>query len=235
MRCSILGLGWYGEPLARELKKNGWHVSGSTRTPEKKLMLEEEGLKPFLMNFPKTPTQSQLDQEVIILNIPPFERQLDWLKSWPWSKESWVIFISSTSVLPFPDTPNASILAMEERWVQETFTNWTILRFGGLLGGSRHPGKFLSGRKNLQGKNWPVNLIHQKDAIGVTKVVLEKKLTQKIFNVVSSEHPTREEYYSEYCRKNGLPLPEFSSDESVGKIVSNEDLLPYYSEFQKLL
>jgi nucleoside-diphosphate-sugar epimerase len=234
MRCSVLGAGYFGAPLARELKKSGWEVYSSTRSDENKLLLEESGIKSFILRPPDLPSPSSLKQETIILNIPPFEGQLEWFKSWPWDTRCWIIFISSTSVISTPEAFNSQLLASEEAWIQDTFPAWTILRFGGLLGGERHPGKHLSGKKNLQGRKWPVNLIHQTDAIGVTRKVIEQNLTHKIFNVVSSEHPSRQEFYSEYCSRNGLALPEFADDESTGKIISNEELLPYYPHFQKL-
>lgn len=232
MRSSILGFGWFGEPLGHYLKSLGFEVKGSTRTPEKKEKLIKTGLETFLLNPPARPDIS--DSDIIVINIPPFENQLEWFKSWDWQDHHWPVFISSTSVLPRPETKNAELLAREEEYFR-TFSQHTILRFGGLLGNGRHPGKFLSGRKNLEGPNWPVNLLHLQDAVKVTATVIDKKLNHHVFNVVSSEHPTRKEFYTAYCLKNNLPLPEFRDEDlSEGKLVSNADLIPYYSDFHPL-
>lgn len=232
-KSSVLGFGWFGEPLGLRLKDLGHTVQGSTRTEEKRKSLQAKGLDAFVLNPGAKPAIKE--SEIIIVNIPPFEGQLDWIRSWDWHDKQWPIFISSTSVLPRPDTKSAEILKAEEDFFQERFSRFTILRFGGLLGNGRHPGKFLSGRKNLQGPLWPVNLLHLDDAINVTKMVIEKKLDHHIFNVVSSEHPTRKDFYTGFCRKNNLPLPEFDlSDTSVGKMVSNADLLLYYQNFRPL-
>lgn len=234
MRINILGFGWYGEPLGLYLKDRGHNVVGSTRTEEKRNLLHRKGLSTFVMNPPAKPAFLK-ESEIIIVNIPPFEGQLDWIRSWDWQDHHWPIFISSTSVLPAPETKNAEILKAEEEYFQNIFKRFSILRFGGLLGNGRHPGKFLSGRKNLEGPLAPVNLIHQSDAIKVTGMVIEKKLDQHIFNVVSSEHPTRKEFYTAYCLKHNLPLPEFREDDlTKGKLVSNADLLPYYETFHSL-
>lgn len=232
MRISILGYGWYGEPLGHYLKSCGHSVTGSTRSPEKKEKLESKDLKAFLLNPPDRPDIS--DSDILIINIPPFEGQLEWFKTWDWNENHWPVFISSTSVLPHPETKNAEILQSEEEYFR-TFKHHTILRFGGLLGNGRHPGKYLSGRKNLEGPDAPVNLLHLEDAIKVTATVIEKKLNHHVFNVVSSEHPTRKEFYTAYCLKNKLPPPEFREDDkSKGKLVSNEDLIPFYSSFHSL-
>lgn len=232
MRCNILGYGWFGGPLGHYLRKCGHDVKGSTRSQEKKDKLQSTGLETFILNPPSLPPIE--DSEVIIINIPPFEGQLEWFKTWEWKNDHWPVFISSTSVLPLPETKNAELLKAEEDFFR-TFKKHTILRFGGLLGNGRHPGKYLSGRKNLERPHSPVNLLHLDDAVKVTAMILERNLNHHEFNVVSSEHPTRKEFYTSFCVRNNLPLPEFNEDDkSTGKLVSNADLLPYYPNFRPL-
>lgn len=233
-KISIIGLGWFGEPLAKSLIKEGFDILGTTRTEEKKSELEKEKIKVELLNYPKYPSRELLESDIIVLNIPPFSEELEWFESWGWNDKSWVIFISSTSVYS-KTTPSASMLKQQESWLQDHFKHWTILRFGGLIGPDRHPGKHLSGKKNLSGRLSPVNLIHLDDCIGVTKTIIEKNTQNEIFNVVSSEHPSREKYYTEYCSKHGLPAPEFDQkDYTVSEIVSNEKLLSIYPSFKPL-
>lgn len=235
MKISIIGLGWYGEALARVLLQNGHQVAGTTRTEAKKTALQALGVETHLLAFPHTPPATLLNSDVIILNIPPFVDELEWFKEWNWSPESWIIFISSTALFPKAESKNALLLEEQEEWIKKFFTNWSILRFGGLIGGGRHPGKSLSGRKNLPRRMWPVNLIHQKDAVGFTLTVLKEKLQQKTFLVVSDEHPRREEFYRDYCLEKGLPLPEFDqNDKSMGKIVPNQEMAQFYPSFHPL-
>ena len=235
MKISIIGLGWYGEALARALLLNGHQVMGTTRTEAKKTVLQGLGIETHLLSFPHPPSEALLNSDVIILNIPPFEGELEWFMKWNWSPESWVIFISSTALYPKAESKNALLLMEQEEWVKKSFANWSILRFGGLIGGGRHPGKSLSGRKDLPGRLWPVNLIHQKDAIGFTLTVLTKRLQNKTFLVVSNEHPLREEFYRDYCSGKGLPLPEFDQeDRSLGKIVPSHEMGQFYSSFHPL-
>jgi nucleoside-diphosphate-sugar epimerase len=227
IKINILGLGWYGEPLATELLKKGYEVYGTTRTEEKRNLLLSKGIKASTLSFPEKAEVKE--SQIVVLNIPPFEDELAWFKSWTWDPSAWIIFISSTSVYPRPESRSGELLKAQEDWVESSFQNWTILRFGGLIGGSRHPGKYLSGRHNLANRNWPVNLIHLDDTVGATIAVIEKNIKHKIIHVVSGEHPTRETYYTDYCRKHGLPVPQFDqNDLSEGKIVPNDELKKFY-------
>lgn len=235
MKISILGLGWFGAPLAIELRNLGHDIFGSTRSDEKTRAFRFQNLYAETFAFPDLPSEDLIDSEIVILNIPPFAEELEWFKRFNWNPNTWIIFISSTSVYPTPESKNGHILKEQEDWIQSHFKQWTILRFGGLLGQDRHPGKYLSGRKNLAGRLSPVNLIHLDDCIGFTKTVIKEKLKGQIFNVVSDDHRTREEFYSEFCRNAGLPLPEFDpSDSATGKIVPNNEMKSWYRVFKPL-
>lgn len=222
MKISIVGLGWFGSSLAERLE--GHEVSGTHRTD---------------LNKSNTPSEKIMDADVMVLNIPPFEGQLEWFKSWKWQNKTHVIFISSTSVygqeegslnesiLPEPATENGKLLVTEEEWIK-SFPHHTIIRFGGLLGKDRHPGKTLSGRKNIAGGNQPVNLLHLEDAVGFTNEVIAKKLTNKTFNLVNPEHPTREAFYQDYARQNNLQLPEFEKSLMEGKTITSLYVSSFY-------
>ncbi len=237
-RVSIIGLGWFGEALAEELKTQ-YEISGTTRSEEKVTAFRSHNIQAEKLTLTDLPSEQLLSADTIVLNIPPFPGQLDWLKSWKWNKKSHIIFISSTSVygkntgvvdelvLPLPETENAKVLLEEEEWIK-TFEKFTIVRFAGLIGPNRHPGKFLSGKLNLAGGNLPVNLIHLKDCVGFTKFVINNKLSGETYNLTSPEHPLRRDFYSEYCLKNNLPSPTFIDTYENGKIVSTEKVMKTY-------
>jgi hypothetical protein len=219
----------YGEVLGELLKKNGHTINGTTRTESKLTWLENKELNPSLLSYPEHPL-IKLDSDVIILNIPPFPEQLEWFKSWNWSKDSKLIFISSTSVYPSPHNASAEILQEEEHWIKANFPRYAILRLGGLFSDSFHPGKYLSGKENLPGRLWPVNLVHLKDAAGFTKIVIDQKLESKTFHVVCNEHPSREEYYTNYCLKSSLPIPKFDPNDFSTKLpVPSEEASRLYT------
>lgn len=231
MKISVVGLGWFGEALAYKLKSKH-EMLGTTRSPEKILALGNQNIYAEKLSLSSKPSEKILSSNVIVLNIPPFQNQLAWLTSWQWDKTAHVIFVSSTSVygnltgpvdestIPIPDTENAKILAEEESWIS-SFPFYTIVRFGGLIGANRHPGKILSGRKDIGGGNLPVNLIHLNDCVGFVERVIDQKLCGETFNLVYPDHPSRKAYYQDYCLKHNLPLPEFLDSSENGKIISN--------------
>jgi nucleoside-diphosphate-sugar epimerase len=238
MKISIIGLGWFGEALAQELKTQH-EILGTTRSEEKILTFSKQHIQAEKLTAVDLPSDALLSADVIILNIPPFAGQLEWFKKWHWNKKAHLIFISSTSVygtntgevdettIPLPETENGKILLEEEEWVK-SFPRYTIIRFGGLIGANRHPGKFLSGRLNLSGGNLPVNLIHRQDCIGFTKLVIDKKLFGETFNLAHPEHPQRRDYYQSFCLGNNLPLPQFIDSPETGKVISSTKVLNHY-------
>ena len=239
MKISIIGLGWFGKVLAKELSVTH-EIRGTTRSQLKVLALADEHISAEALSPMDLPSQDLLNADVIVLNIPPFNEQLAWFQSWNWNKKTHVIFVSSTSIygevtgtvdentVPKPDTPNSKILAQEEAWLR-SFPLSTIIRFGGLIGKDRHPGKILSGRQNIGGANQPVNLIHLDDCVGFTKLVIEKKMINETFNLVHPDHPKRQDYYQGYCLREKLPLPHFIEDNMEGKIVSSEKVKSLYT------
>ncbi len=109
------------------------------------------------------------------------------------------------------------------------FSDWLILRFGGLVGPKRNPGRFLSGKTELPGKLWPVNLIHLDDAIGFTIKAMELNLKHEVINVVSDESHNREEFYSKASELLSLEKPHFDQkDLSIREKISNERLKSLY-------
>ncbi len=169
-----------------------------------------------------------------------------------------VLFVSSTSVyaddnstvvpvtegtVPNPDTEGGKQLLQVEKLLQSNANfKTTVIRFGGLIGDDRHPIQFLAGRKNIENPNGPINLIHQKDCIGIILAILQKTQNKEwnwnqTFNAVAPFHPTRKEYYTQKAQELNLPLPEFDATQpSKGKIISSEKvthLLTY--TFSKML
>lgn len=232
---SIIGLGYLGGPLARELHSLSYTVRGTTRTLQKQNTFKDLGIDSELLHPSGVPGKELLSSDSIVLNIPPFDGQLAWFKSWPWNFSKRILFVSSTSVYEADagevneeSSLNEGILSSEEEWIRKNFSNSVILRAGGILGPGRHPGKILSGRENLSKPRHPVNLIHVDDLRGVITNLLESEMTG-VFNVVSDEHHSRKDFYQEFCSRNALPLPHFDeSDESEGKLVSNKKLKSFY-------
>lgn len=189
--------------------------------------------------------------DVLFLNIPPGRRRKDVLERYPRQIHhtlekvregtvNWVIFASSTSVYSNfggvvseedADIKKASsasgqaLITSEEKLMESTGFDTTILRFGGLYGYDRHPVNYLSGRKNLDKADKPVNLIHQDDCIKIVDELLRQDIRTGIFNAVSDGHPPRKEFYQSAARHFSLPAPVFNNkNNGHNKIVSNQRL-----------
>ena len=173
-QISILGCGWLGLPLAKSLLKKGFSVNGSTTTPEKISVLENNGIQAFQILLSEEKINGDIhsfleNSEILIIDIPPklrgsykenfvskIQNLLPFIEK---SSVEKVIFVSSTSVYaddnstvtettkPHPETEGGKQLLETETLLQNN-TNFqtTIVRFGGLIGEDRHPVHFLASR-----------------------------------------------------------------------------------------
>lgn len=251
-QISILGCGWLGLPLAEKLIEGGFSVNGSTTSSDKIEILKQSGINPFLIQINENSISGNIqdflkNSEVIIIDIPPklrgtqkenFVSKVNQIiKSIEGSKTKKVLFISSTSVyaddnseikdetIPQPDTESGTQMLEAENLLKDNPNfKTTILRFGGLIGNNRHPIHFLAGRKNIENPDAPINLIHQDDCIDIITKIIEKDIWNETFNAVAPFHPTRKEYYTRKAKELSLPLPEFTADDSKGKIIYSDKL-----------
>jgi nucleoside-diphosphate-sugar epimerase len=250
MVISILGCGWYGKALAKLLIQNGITVKGSATTEEKLGQLSAEGIIPFLVKFDAEgesfdPAFFQCDVLVISITpkfrkgetagyLPKIQRIIQTIHQYQIKR---VIYISSTAVFgdhnsevnelddPHPDTESGAILLEAEKLFQnETKFKTTIIRFGGLVGPDRHPGRFFAGKKDIPNGMAPVNLIHQQDCVGISTVIIQKNAFGYLFNACAPDHPPKADFYREAALKAGLPLPEFVNELKNWKVVSSINL-----------
>lgn len=239
-KWGIVGCGWLGLELAKSLINAGQEVIGTTSTPEKLKHLENLGIIACLLKQSDfNQNQKWLDDlDYLVLNIPPSAFGAAYGQSMLNIAEQVnnscnVIFISSTSVYPNTNdtvdenTPatggqrNGPAVRNAEKVLEsELKDRLTILRMAGLVGGDRHPIKYMA-RRQVKGASQPVNLVHRKDCIGIIQMVVNKNYWGKKLNVCCSLHPSREEYYNRAADQLDLQPPSFFEGESAGKVVSN--------------
>lgn len=250
---SILGCGWLGLPLGNSLAKKGYFIKGSTTSVSKLNDLKENGIDPFQICITdKEIIGDNIDQffnnEILIINFPPKRREdieiyhtsqfqllMDYLKN---SKVKKVVFISSTSVYidnnseitelesTTPSKPSGKALVRVEKMLNEQSNfETTIIRFSGLIGYDRMPGRFLANKKNVENGNAPINVIHQDDCIELITQIIEKNIWGEVFNASSDKHPTRKEYYTKAANQIGLAPPSFIEEENVKfKLIVSEKI-----------
>ena len=249
MNCLVLGYGWLGKPLALEFKRKGWNVYASFRNETKWMDIQKNGLHSwnYIANETTFYPEWFSDLDVLVFNIPPsgiddypnalFEitKHID--------KKCSILFTSSTGVYLDIDgiVDESSALNLDhpvtkaEKVLEASGKNFIILRLSGLIGGNRHPVKYLSGR-NVANGNHLVNLIHRDDVIRIIISMAEKRETKGIYNVCYPYHPKKSEYYIQSALAMQLVPPIFEEGIGTGKIVSSEKLekeLKY--TFQKMI
>lgn len=203
-KISILGCGWLGLPLAEELIKNDYEVTGSTTSESKLKVLKNVGISPFLIKLEENEITGNLESflantDVLVVDVPPklrgnnkenfvqkIKNLIPFVEN---SKVEKVLFVSSTSVygdtFPIqergeesalnPDTEGGKQLVEVEKLLQSNENfQTTILRFGGLIGPDRNPAKFLAGKENVENPEAPINFIHQEDCIGIICEILKR-------------------------------------------------------------
>jgi len=240
MKISILGCGWLGLPLAKNLLEEGHIVKGSTTDRDKLSKLTQEGITPYEIKLYAEGVQGDItsfisDAELLIIDIPPglrndpeanfigrIGRLQDYIEK---SGVKKVLFVSSTSVYEdteeFPEyteeentnaesSTSRQLRSAEERLKASESYQTTVIRFGGLFGPGRHPVTYMAGKTDLKNPTAPVNMIHLEDCIGVINKIIEKEAWGLIFNAVYPEHPTKEEYYTKIAETKSLAVPIFN-------------------------
>jgi nucleoside-diphosphate-sugar epimerase len=254
MTVSILGCGWLGKGLALSLIKEGHRVKGSTTTADKMDTLSQLGIEPYLININAGSLESYdhsfFDCEVFIVafNVklqsrPEYPAEIrNLIHSLQHHKVPRILFISSISVYgnhnlevneltaPDPQTVSAKFLCQaEEMLLAEKELSVTTIRFGGLIGPARMPGRFLSGKKDIPDGLSPVNLIHMDDCTGLILALIESGLSFPVLNAVAPDHPAKQDFYGLAARMEGLPAPEFIAENKHWKIVGSSYTDRFYS------
>lgn len=247
MVISILGCGWYGKALAVELVKKGINVKGSTTSAEKLAAIKADGIQPYLINL--SPENKVIENDffscdILWISIPPKARagkgsayidqisRLVGLISNYTIKQ--VVLISSTGVYgdnnsvmteldePNPDSESGRIMLEAESILKrETSFTTTVIRFAGLIGPGRDPGRFFAGKTGIPNGNAPVNLIHLKDCLGLSCSIIEEQAFGGIFNAVAPQHPSRDEFYTQASQRSGLEKPQFINESRNWKIIES--------------
>ena len=242
-QISIIGCGWLGLPLAKNLINEEYIVKGSTTSSNKLEVLISHNIQPFLVSLEASGISGNYSEflkgsSILIINIPPGLRKnpnknhvkeiKHLIKAAEQQSIEKVLYISSTSVfedeahfpiitaeMPPNATSNSSKQLIDIEALLQTNPNFktTILRFGGLIGDDRHPAKYLAGRAEVSNPKAPINLIHQSDCISIITSIVKKNHWGTVFNVAFPFHPNKADYYISYCNQKNLAAPKFNTSE----------------------
>ncbi len=209
-KISIIGCGWLGKDLSASLK-NDFKVECFSRQ--------------------STQDDSSFWQaNTIIIAINTKDEYLQTLHKIDklTTKTSNIILMSSTSVYrEFNESVDESVEIKDIKLQREaelllisTKKNILILRLGGLMGDDRISGKW----KNISTfSDGPVNYIHRDDVINITKKMIQKNITNGIYNLVSPLHPLRSQVHKKNTKKFDLKLGTF--DGKTSRVILSNKLV----------
>jgi nucleoside-diphosphate-sugar epimerase len=252
---SVLGCGWLGMAFGKKMISNGSVVKGSTTSQSRIEEIKAIGIRPYIVRIEPgwafVPDNRFFETDVLVISIPPARVENitetlprlmeEIIRHIEISGTEKVLMISSTSVYEAsnktvregqegnPDQLSGKALLVAEELLMGADLMATVVRFGGLMGPGRNPGRFFSGRRNIPG-NVPVNLIHQADCVNILSEIIANNIWGEVFNACCPEHPLRKDFYTMAAKASGLPLPHFTDEQENYKIVNSELLmerLPY--------
>ena len=212
----IVGLGWLGAELAHVVEADGDRAWGTHRDT-------------FTFGRDPFPTTKA---EVILLNTPPLKdlAPADYVRAVTVADEARVIFISSTSVYGAtgrhdedsavdPQTDSARWLCAVETALRERFGDrLSVVRPGGLIGGTRHPVFFLS-KSDREIDDGAINFVHRADVIGILRALV--KDPRPLVNAVAPHHPLKSKYYAEWCARENLTPVKVRPGQSVDRVIAS--------------
>lgn len=235
-KIGIIGFGWLGSRIAQDIKEN-FEIYTTTRSQEKLQQIEGEGFHAELAVFDDSENDSAgrwkiaPELDAIIITVPFSERRsshqslqlkLSKLFSFIGNYEKQIFFTSSTSI--YPNEPGVFIEEMVlpqdvfvENLMRKTFPQINILRLGGLMGDSRLLKNF-----NISDLDTVVNHIHFKDIAAVIRLMIEKGIHSKLYNVVAPLHPAKQEVIA---LQNNQLLKEVQYGNKEQRIISSEKLI----------
>ena len=237
---AIAGMGWLGHTLAQRLQLSGYRVKGSVTSLTKATSFQKSGFNTYPLILTEDGVTGEVvgflkNVDVLLIMIPPglknntganyTLKMRHFLIEIEKTTLSKVILVSSTSVYddeqgkvtekdqPQPKTDSGrQLLAVEQLYFNAPNFQTSVVRFGGLFGGSRQPVRYLSGRKNLSNGIAPVNLIHRDDCLGILSEIIKRDAFGHIFNAVAPDHPSKEDYYNTVARQLSVEPPSYSEE-----------------------
>lgn len=243
----ILGCGWLGFAIAKQLIIDGYTIKGTVRDHNKLAKIKKAGIDGYILDLKEDKLYGDVADflkgtNVLFINIPPglrknpesdFAQRMKLLMTFVnTANVQQVIFVSSTSVfedkelipvydensIPNSSGNNGKKIYEAEQVVQDFFENTTILRPCGLIGADRHPIKMLSGRTGLKNPNTPINLVTREHVIQVVQKIILGTIKAPVVHAVSEPHEARKSYYLKKASAFKVDAPEFEEDSvSIGK------------------
>lgn len=183
---------------------------------------------------PQTIDPSFLAADTLIINITSknaegYTRLISAIENSPVQR---VLFVSSSSVYQNlnrevgedegAENAESPLFQIEQLFCQSPAFQTTVVRFSGLVGPGRHPGRFFRGGKTIKQVDAPINLIHFDDCIGIIRAIIKQHCWGEVFNGCSDSHPPKREFYRYASELAGTDFPALAEPTPPAyKIVTN--------------
>lgn len=247
-KVAIVGLGWLGMPLALSLTARGWQVTGSKTTQDGVEAARMCGIDSYPLRLePQLVCDTEdldalMNVDALVITLPArrtgagegfylqaVQEIVDTALAYHIPR---IVFTSSTSVYGnvngtvkensprLPQTASGQVLKELEDWLHNLpGTSVDILRLAGLVGPSRHPGRFSPASRRRMASTWSIWCICR--MWWPLSNCCCRPRRAGIYNLCAPRHPARGLFYPQMARELGLPPPVFSDspDGGQGKIV----------------
>lgn len=206
----IVGCGWLGSPLSRELQK-------------------EYDVECFARD--KTWNDSSFWQrDTLIIAINTKDDYLNTLKKIASLAKDTCHMILMSSISVYREfehevdenakMANSSLIKEAEELMLEAKENVVVLRLGGLMGDDRVSGRWKVAKDFSDGY---VNYIHRDDVIEIVKQIIKKGIKSGVYNLVAPGHPLRSEIHARNAERFGFEQGSFSGMSS--RIVHSDKII----------
>lgn len=214
-KVAIVGLGWLGMPLALSLTARGWQVTGSKTTQDGVEAARMCGIDSYPLRLePQLVCDTEdldalMNVDALVITLPArrtgagegfylqaVQEIVDTALAHHIPR---IVFTSSTSVYGnvngtvkensprLPQTASGQVLKELEDWLHNLpGTSVDILRLAGLVGPSRHPGRFFAGKSAPDGQH-VVNLVHLQDVVAAIELLLQAPKGGHIYNLCAPD------------------------------------------------
>ncbi|MDT3337821.1 SDR family NAD(P)-dependent oxidoreductase [Shewanella sp. SP1S1-7] len=253
---ALVGCGWFGFALAKQLVQEGYRVTGCKRSADELSILTEVGIEAYPLQLGSEASSAPdaqalsglLQTDYLVVNIPPrlkrgnaayleeLQQLIALTQGWEYQR---IVFISTTGVYPAQDKVMTEADALAESSDSQVLLDAEalfqarphscIVRFAGLVGPKRHPGRFLAGKTDVSGANVAVNLVHLSDCVSAVSRILAATgiglAVAPIYNLCAPMHPTKAEFYQAAAESLGLVAPEFNQQSMPSKVIQADAIV----------
>lgn len=244
-RVVIVGCGYVGQRLARQLRAEGAVVTGLVRSAEAAAVLQRMGITAVQVDLDRLdamPVLPALDADLYYFAPPPAEGETDArlrcvLAALRSSLPRRIVYISTSGVYgdcagawidetqPLaPSTPRARRRADAESalhaWSATTGVPVVILRVPGIYGPGKLPLERLRKRLPLlQETDSPfTNRIHVDDLLTVCRAAMQRGQAGAAYNVSDGQPSNMTDYFNRIADATGLPRPPLLARGEIGQL-----------------